>query len=121
MNRRSHQLDSVMFAVRDQLRLLGQSQSRDPSARQSAETARRRGQLAVFDSGATSGSQMVAHVMGEGVALSCGNHCAMKVGKGLCASVRSTIPIPFDTYVYVEFSITACEKQVRAALLGQRR
>jgi hypothetical protein len=45
----------------------------------------------------------------ESVALSCGNHSAMKVGSEPCASVRSVMPVADNTFVYVEFTVTVAE------------
>jgi len=88
-----------MFATRDKLRLEAQSASRDAYSRSAALKARTRGQYAMFD--ATQASDCLA--------LTFGNHCAMKVGKGLCCSCRA---IPVNTLVYLEFSMTASGAQI---------
>ncbi len=65
-------------------------------------------QFAVFDS----------KQCDEGIALSCGNHCALKVGQGLWSSVRSMISVPPDCYTYIEWSVTASCGQVPSISFG---
>jgi hypothetical protein len=108
MNRCYERVDSLMFAARDKLRLEAQSASRDAYSRSAALKARTHGQYAVFD--ATQAS--------DGLALTCGNHCAMKVGKGLCCSCRAMMPVPVNTLVYLEFSITASGAQIPSIAVG---
>eukprot|EP00981_Chlorochromonas_danica_P011658 scaffold4203_cov166-Ochromonas_danica.AAC.4 len=108
MNKTSEKVVSVMFAARDRLRLEAQSVSRDEYSRSAAKEAQRRGQYAVFDPQQSS----------VGIALTCGNHCAIKVGKGLCCSCRSMIPIRPNSFVYFEFSITVSDNQDLALGLG---
>ncbi len=108
MNRASERVVSLMFAARDRLRLEAQSVSRDEYSRMVATEARTSGQYAVFDSRQTS----------NGIALTCGNHCAVKTGKGLCCSTRSMIAIHPNTYVYLELSITVSSAQVPTLGIG---
>ena len=108
MNRCYERVDSLMFAARDKLRLEAQSASRDAYSRSAALKARTHGQYAVFDSKQAS----------DGLALTCGNHCAMKVGKGLCCSCRAMMPIPVNTLVYLEFSITTSGTQIPSISVG---
>lgn len=42
---------------------------------------------------------------GEEIYLSCGRHCATKVGGGLYRSVRASVPIPLNRYIYYEMTI----------------
>lgn len=109
MNMTSQRVDSTMFNVRDMLRLEELSGSRDNVCRRAAERARETGQIAVFDDS--------VHAS-EGIALCCGNHCAMKVGKGTCSSCRSTVPVLRNCWVYMEFSITVSGSQVPWLALG---
>jgi hypothetical protein len=95
MNKSHDHVASVMFAARDRLRLETQSVSRDEYTRMMAMEAQTSGQFAVFDPRQSS----------PGVALSCGNHCAIKVGKGLCCCCCSMVPVRPNAYVYFEFSV----------------
>lgn len=52
--------------------------------------------LAVFD----------AANLGNGIALSCGQHIATKVGNALYCSTRSMIPVMRNSYVYFEISVS---------------
>ena len=108
MNRSLDRVASVMFAARDRLRLEAQSVSRDEYSRIVAQEAQSSGQFAVFDPKASS----------SGVALSAGNHCAIKVGKGLCCCCRSMMPVRTDTYVYFEFSIMVSSAQTPTLGIG---
>eukprot|EP01033_Poteriospumella_lacustris_P003604 gene3604-2597_t len=108
MNRASERVVSLMFAARDRLRLEAQSVSRDEFSRMVAREAQTRGQFAVFD----------ARQVSAGIALTCGNHCAVKVGKGLVSSCRAMIPIRPNTFVYFEFSVTVSSNQVPHLAIG---
>jgi hypothetical protein len=96
LNRSAEKVDTVMFIARDWLRVQAQSDSVDAHTRTAALKAQTLRRFAVFDS----------RSCGDGIALSCGNHSAMKVGQEPCASVRSVIPIADNTYVYVEFTVS---------------
>lgn len=109
MNITSQRVDSTMFNVRDMLRLEEMAESRDTVCRQAAERAKDTGQIAVFDDSVNAC---------DGIALCCGNHCAMKVGKGTCSSCRSTVPILRNCWVYMEFSITVSGSQVPWLAVG---
>lgn len=108
MNRSLDRVASVMFAARDRLRLEAQSVSRDEYSRIVAKEAQTSGQFAVFDPKESS----------PGVALSCGNHCAIKVGKGLCCCCRAMMPVHLDTYVYFEFSVMVSSAQTPTLGIG---
>lgn len=108
MNRSSDRTIYTMFAARDRLRLEAQSSSKDEYSRNAALQARTSGQCAVFDP-----NQKL-----DGLALSCGNHCAMKVGTGHCCSCRSMLPIRANTYVYLEFSVTVSGSQIPTLCVG---
>lgn len=108
MNRSLDRVASVMFAARDKLRLEAQSVSRDEYSRLLAEEARLSGQFAVFDPQQSS----------PGVQLSCGNHCATKVGKGLCCCCRSMMPVRPNAYVYFEFSVMVSSAQTPTLGIG---
>lgn len=96
MNRSADRVTSTLFAARDILRMEAQSTSRDEYSRKAAVEAKFAKKMAIFDPSETS----------DGLALTCGNHCLMKVGKGSCYSSRSMIGIERNTFVYFEFSVT---------------
>lgn len=97
-----------MFIARDRLRLDTLSASHDDISRQTAIDTRNRGKFAAFDPNQAS----------EGLALTCGNHCAFKVGKSLCCSCKAMIPIRRDVYTYFEFSITSSHEKVPMVSVG---
>lgn len=108
MNRASERVVSVMFAARDRLRLEAQSVSRDEYSRMAAREAQTRGQYAVFDT----------RQLSAGIALTCSNHCAVKVGKGLVSSCRAMIPVRPNAFVYFEFSVTVSSNQSPHLAIG---
>ena len=109
MNKNAEKVISTIFSARDILRMELLSTSRDEYSRRAAAEARTSKKMAIFDSVQTS----------DGLALTCGNHCLMKAGKGLCYSSRSMLPIRRDAYVYFEFSVTASnKKQVPVLAIG---
>ena len=108
LHRSSEKVDSVMFAARDKLRLEAQSASRDEYSRKVALKSQNDGQFAVFDPRQAS----------EGIALTCGNHCALKVGKGFVCSCRAMMHVHVNKFVYLEFSITASKDQIPSISIG---
>lgn len=108
MNRSSDRASFTLFAARDRLRLEAQSSSKDEYSRNAALQARTSGQRAVFDPNQKS----------EGMALTCGNHCALKVGMGHCCSCRSMLPIKANTFIYLEFSVTVTGSRVPTLCVG---
>ena len=102
-NSRSHVLargfrfsEDVVFLARDQLRLQGGLDSENPQTRAMAKALKEGSRLAVFN----------AYEQGNGVALSCGQHCATKVGSDVYCSTRSMIPVLRNCYVYFEMSVS---------------
>jgi hypothetical protein len=108
LNRSTERVSSVMFAARDKLRLDELTFSRDELSRQAAIEARDRGKYAALDPSQAS----------EGLALTCGNHCAFKICEALCCSSRAMIPIRRGAYTYFEFSITASHEAVPMVSVG---
>jgi hypothetical protein len=108
MNRAAERVVSVLFAARDKLRLEAQSVSRDEYSRMVAKETQTSGQFAIFDPRQTS----------NGIALTCGNHCAVKIGKGLVCSCRSMVAVRPNAYVYFEFSITVSSNQSPQLAIG---
>ena len=102
MNKNTELVISMLFATRDSLRLEAQSTSRDEYSRRVAVAAKSSKKTACYDAKQTS----------EGLALTCGNHCVLKVSNKLCCSSKAMISIVTGAYVYFEFSITtsnACQ------------
>lgn len=89
--------EDVVFLARDQLRVEGGLDSDNAQTRAMAMALKEGRRLAVFN--AVDGG-------GNGVALSCGQHCAAKVGNDLYCSTRSMIPILRNCYVYFEMSVS---------------
>ena len=108
MHRTEEKTDTVMFTARDILRMEVLSSSGDEHSHEVAGAFLNSGQMAVFDPNQTS----------EGVVLSCGNHCAEKIGKGLYSSSRTMIPVPINRFVYMEFSIQATNSTNPSVSLG---
>ncbi len=108
MNRTAERVASIMFAARDRLRMEALSVSRDEYSRICAKENQSTGQYAIFD----------PRNVATGINLTCGNHCAMKVGKSLCSSCKSMIPIRANSYVYVEYSVTSSSSQVPTIGIG---
>lgn len=108
MNRSADRVNSVMFGARDRLRQDAQSVSTDKFSRHLAKEAKNSGYLATFDPKKSS----------ENIALSCGNHCVMKVGDNFCGSTQSMVPISNNHYVYFEFSMTVSNDQIPSLALG---
>lgn len=108
MNRSTDRVNSVMFAARDRLRQDALSVSTDKFSRHMAKEAKNSGYLATFDPKKSS----------ENIALSCGNHCVMKVGDNFCGSTQSMVPVSNNHYVYFEFSMTVSNDQVPSLALG---
>lgn len=108
ITRSAERTDNVVFAARDSLRLQVQSCSQDPFSRSAAAKAKHHHQFAVFDSTNTS----------DGLALTCGNHCVMKVGGAVCGSTRAMMPISEGQYVYLEYSIMTSANQLPSLALG---
>jgi hypothetical protein len=108
MNRSADRVTSVMFSARDKLRQDLQSYSKDVYSSQLAKEAKNKGYLAVFDSKKSS----------DNMVLSCGGHCANKIGENRCAISQSMLPIMKDAYVYFEYSLTVNDSQVPSCILG---
>ena len=69
LNRSTERVSSVMFAVRDQLRVESLESSGDAHSRAAARALRLQGRNAVFDPTQAA----------DGLKFSCGNHCIYKV------------------------------------------
>ncbi|KAL7466434.1 hypothetical protein ACHAXS_006727 [Conticribra weissflogii] len=88
--------ENVIFLARDQLRVEGGLGSTNEQTRAMSKALREGSRLAVFD----------AADAGGGIALSCGQHIATKVGNSLYCSTRSMIPVMRNSYVYFEISVS---------------
>ena len=89
--------ENVIFLARDQLRVERGLENRNEQTRAMSSALREGSRLAVFDA---------ADAGGGGIALSCGQHIATKVGNALYCSTRSMIPVMRNSYVYFEISVS---------------
>ena len=87
--------DNVVFLARDQLRVHDALDSENARTREMAKALRQGKRLAVFD----------AEDASAGIDLTCGQHCATKVGNMLYCSTRSMVPVLRNCYVYFEISV----------------
>lgn len=108
MSRSSQFSDDIVFLARDRLRLDVYSRCGDETTRLTAEFLKRQARLAVLNS----------HGASDGIALTCGLHCATKVGTGMYCSVRAMVPVLRNRYVYFQFSVTALEATVPSLSIG---
>lgn len=100
--------DDVVFLARAHLRLNEHLKCEDATTRLTADFLKRQSRLAVLSS----------HGAAEGIILSCGNHCAVKVGPALYSSVRAMVPILRNRHIFFQFSIMAQEAAVASLSLG---
>jgi hypothetical protein len=89
--------ENVIFLARDQLRVERGLGNQNEQTRAMSSALREGSRLAVFDAADTGGG---------GIALSCGQHIATKVGNALYCSTRSMIPVMRNSYVYFEISVS---------------
>ncbi|GMH82570.1 hypothetical protein TrVE_jg5078 [Triparma verrucosa] len=97
MARSTQFAEDVIFLARDQLRVEQYSESSNEKTRAVAEALRQQSRLAVWN----------AQDTGNGIKLTCGQHCATKVGNTLYCSTRSMVPVLRNCYVYFELNIGA--------------
>lgn len=88
--------EDVVFLARDQLRVEDGLGSSNAKTRAMAKALREGSRLAVFS----------ADDAGGGIALTCGQHRATKVGNVLYCSTRSMIPVLRNSFVYFEMSVS---------------
>jgi hypothetical protein len=88
--------ENVVFLARDQLRVERGMGNHNEQTRAMSKALIDGSRLAVFD----------AADAGNGIALSCGQHIATKVGNTLYCSTRSMIPVMRNSYVYFEISVS---------------
>lgn len=94
--------DSIVFYVRDKLRLETQSASSDALSAQAATRVLKTGRNIAFDPAFSLPDTYHA----------CGNHYVLKMGSaGSCSSCRSSVAVWQGVYVYLEFSITSQSEQ----------
>lgn len=86
----------VVFLARDQLRVQEGLYSANAQTRAMAKALHDGKRLAVFN----------AADVGGGINLSCGQHCASKVGNDLYCSARGMIPVLRNSFVYFEMTVT---------------
>jgi len=95
-DRGSRFTENVVFLARDQLRVERGVGNHNEQTRAMSKALIDGSRLAVFD----------AAQAGSGIALSCGQHIATKVGNSLYCSARSMIPVMRNSYVYFEISVS---------------
>lgn len=86
----------VVFLARDQLRVQEGLDSKNEQTRAMAKALLDGKRLAVFN----------AADVGGGIHLSCGQHCASKVGNDLYCSAKGMIPVLRNSFVYFEMSVS---------------
>lgn len=97
MARFSQFSDDVVYLARDQLRLEELVKAEDDVTKMAAQSLKQQACLAVFNSEDTA----------NGVVLSCGGHCATKVGTtSLYTSTRAMVPIMRNRHVFFQASRT---------------
>lgn len=88
--------EDVIFLARDQLRVEKGLESSNDKTRAMAKALLKGSRLAIFN----------AVDMSGGITLTCGQHCASKVGNDLYCSARGMIPILRNCFVYFEMSVS---------------
>ena len=89
--------ENVIFLARDQLRVERGLDNTNEQTRAMSKALQEGSRLAVFDATADTNG---------GIALSCGQHIATKVGNALYCSTRSMIPVMRNSFVYFEISVS---------------
>jgi hypothetical protein len=89
--------ENVIFLARDQLRVERGLDNTNEQTRAMSKALQEGSRLAVFDAAADAGG---------GIALSCGQHIATKIGNALYCSTRSMIPVMRNSFVYFEISVS---------------
>ncbi len=108
MNHSSILSDDVVYLARARLRLDENLMSEDTTTRVTADFLKRKHRLAVLNPHGTAGN----------IALSCGQHCATKIGPALYSSIRSIVPVLRNRYVFWQFSIMARESSAVSLSIG---
>jgi len=98
--------ENVVFLARDQLRIERGVVNQNEQTRAMSKALIDGSRLAVFD----------ASDVGNGIALTCGQHIATKVGNALYCSCRSMIPVMRNSYVYFEISVSPSSSTTSSAL-----
>ena len=86
--------ENIVFLARDQLRVERGMENNNQQTREMSRALLEGSRLAVFD----------AVDAGHGIALSCGQHIATKIGAAAYHSVKSMVPVMRNSYVYFEIS-----------------
>jgi len=87
--------EDVVFLARDKLRVQDGLDSENERTRAMAKALREGSRLAVFN----------AADVASGIALTCGQHVATKVGNVLYCSTRGMVPVLRNCFVYFEMSV----------------
>jgi hypothetical protein len=96
MSRSSDRVDNVMYIARDKLRLAESYSSDDAICRSVAREAKQ---------SSSNGVAFDPSFVSNGLYLSSGNHCAQKLGRGICNSCRAALPVLPNVFIYFEISI----------------
>ncbi|CAN0022314.1 unnamed protein product, partial [Choristocarpus tenellus] len=99
MTRYSQFSDDILFLARDHLRLDQHTTCEDETTRLTADFLRRQERLAVLNN----------HDAADGIRLTCGQHCATKVGSTLYSSIRAMVPVLRNRYVFFQISVMVQE------------
>eukprot|EP00979_Chaetoceros_neogracilis_P014997 scaffold5222_cov282-Chaetoceros_neogracile.AAC.12 len=88
--------EDVVFLARDQLRVEKGLESENEQTKAMAKALCEGKRLAVFN----------AYDVGAGINLSCGQHCASKIGNDLYSTARGMIPVLRNSFVYFEMTVS---------------
>jgi hypothetical protein len=100
--------DDVVFLARDKLRVEGNLYSENERTRAMARALQQGKRLAVFN----------AADVANGIALSCGQHVATKIGNPLYCSARSMCPVLRNCFVYFEMTVMCPPPAANAPFQG---
>ena len=99
--------EDVVFLARDKLRIRGGLDSSNERTRAMAQALREASSLAVFN----------AANVGSGIALTCGQHVATKVGNVLYCSTRSMVPVLRNCFVYFEMTVLPSNMMLQTSMV----
>ncbi len=108
MNHSSTLSDDMVYLARARLRLDEHLTSQDTTTRVAADFLKRQSRLAVLN----------PHGTARNISLSCGQHCATKIGSALYSSIRSMVPVLRNRYIFCQFNITANQSSATSLSIG---
>uniref|UniRef100_A0A7S1GQC1 Uncharacterized protein n=2 Tax=Cyclophora tenuis TaxID=216820 RepID=A0A7S1GQC1_CYCTE len=98
--------EDVVFLARDKLRIQDGLDSSDERTREMASALKKASRLAVFH----------AADVGNGIALTCGQHVATKVGNVLYCSTKSMVPVLRNCFVYFEMTVLPSNMMLQTSM-----